>query len=159
MHILVVEDEKKVASLIRASLQEQGWVVTMCHDGNNALQLASEQSFDALVLDIMLPGPDGLSVLRKLRANRNAVPVILLSARGDVSERVEGLEQGADDYLSKPFSVIELEARLRYEIRREFAPYIGISWNRKTGETADLVATDGKDISVTSFVAGIKLWF
>ena len=118
MHILVVEDEKKVAGLIRAGLLEQGWAVSLCHDGDEALITATEKAFDAIVLDVMIPGRDGLSILRNLRAAHHTVPVILLTARGDVSERVEGLELGADDYMPKPFSVIELVARLRAVIRR-----------------------------------------
>lgn len=118
MHILVVEDERKVAALIRAGLLEQGWAVDVCNNGDEALQLASRQSFDTIVLDIMLPGRDGLSILRHLRVARNTVPIILLTARGDVTERVEGLELGADDYMGKPFSVLELVARIRALVRR-----------------------------------------
>ena len=118
MRILVIEDERKVAGLIAAGLTEQGWAVEVCGNGDEGLQLAVSENFDALVLDIMLPGRDGLSLLRKLRSQHNPVPVILLSARGDVNERVEGLELGADDYLPKPFSVIELVARLRAIVRR-----------------------------------------
>ncbi|MCF3648387.1 response regulator transcription factor [Synoicihabitans lomoniglobus] len=118
MRILVVEDEKKVAGLISAGLTEQGWAVEVCHNGDEGLLLANEHTFDAMVLDVMLPGRDGLSLLRKLRSQRNTVPVILLTARGDVNERVEGLELGADDYMPKPFSVVELVARLRAIVRR-----------------------------------------
>ncbi len=118
MRILVVEDEQKVAAFICAGLGEEGWSVEVCHHGDEGLRLACEQSYDALVLDIMLPGRDGLSILRKLRESRNTVPVVLLTARGDVEERVEGLDLGADDYLSKPFSMTELVARLKAVWRR-----------------------------------------
>ncbi len=118
MRILVIEDERKVAGLIIAGLTEQGWAVEHSGHGDEGLLVATTQNFDAIVLDIMLPGRDGLSLLRKLRAQHNPVPVILLSARGDVNERVEGLELGADDYLAKPFSVIELVARVRAIVRR-----------------------------------------
>ena len=97
MRILVIEDEIKVAALITAGLVEQGWAVEFCGNGDEGLRLATANNFDAVVLDIMLPGRDGLSLLRKLRGEHNPVPVILLSARGDVNERVEGLELGADD--------------------------------------------------------------
>ncbi len=118
MRILVVEDERKVASLIESGLRERGFTVDLCHDGDTAsLRLATE-TFDAAIMDIMLPGRDGLSVLRKLRAEKNTLPVILLTARGDLNERVEGLELGADDYLPKPFSMIELVARLKAVLRR-----------------------------------------
>ncbi len=118
MRILVVEDEKKVAAFLEAGLKEQGYAVDCCHDGDQALGLAGSRPYDALVLDIMIPGRDGLSVLRRLRADKNSVPVILLTARSDVSERIEGLEMGADDYLTKPFSMQELVARLRAVLRR-----------------------------------------
>lgn len=118
MRILVVEDERKVASLIESGLRERGFTVDVCHDGDTAsLRLATE-TFDAAIMDIMLPGRDGLSVLRKLRAEKNTLPVVLLTARGDLNERVEGLELGADDYLPKPFSMIELVARLNAVLRR-----------------------------------------
>ena len=118
MRILVVEDERKVASLIESGLRERGFTVDLCHDGDTAsLRLATE-TFDAAIMDIMLPGRDGLSLLRKLRAEKNTLPVVLLTARGDLNERVEGLELGADDYLPKPFSMIELVARLKAVLRR-----------------------------------------
>lgn len=118
MRILVVEDEAKVAALVRAGLEEHGFAVELCGDGEQALARATADAFDALILDIMLPGRDGLSVLRKLRAAGNPVPVLLLTARGDLSERIEGLNFGADDYLTKPFSVLELVARLGAVLRR-----------------------------------------
>jgi two-component system OmpR family response regulator len=118
MRILVVEDEKKTASFIRKSLQAEGFVTDVCTNGNDALTAAAAIPFDAIVLDIMLPGLDGLSVLRKLRAGRATVPVLLLSARGEVNERVEGLNAGADDYLPKPFELTELVARVRALTRR-----------------------------------------
>jgi DNA-binding response OmpR family regulator len=118
MRVLVIEDEKKVAALVAAGLAEQGFAADVCFDGDEALKLASSASYDALVLDIMLPGRDGLSILRHLRAAHNKVPVLVLTARGDLSERIEGLNLGADDYLAKPFSVEELVARLRSIWRR-----------------------------------------
>ncbi|MDO8542733.1 MAG: response regulator transcription factor [Opitutaceae bacterium] len=118
MHILVVEDEKKVAAFVRAGLEEQGFSVEVCHDGNTAAAIATTQAFDGIVMDIMLPGRDGLSIVRKLREGRNTVPVVLLTARGDLDERVEGLNLGADDYLAKPFSMTELIARLNAVLRR-----------------------------------------
>ena len=114
----MVEDEKKVAALIQAGLTEHAFVVEVCHDGDAAVVLASTQGFDAVIMDIMLPGRDGLSVLRRLRQEKNAVPVLLLTARSDLAERVEGLDLGADDYLGKPFSMTELIARLKAVLRR-----------------------------------------
>src|SRR5262249_48647269 len=118
MRVLVVEDEKKTASFIRRALQAEGFAVDVCHNGDDALAAVSSTPFDGLVLDIMLPGRDGLSVLRQLRERRNSTPVLLLSARGEVNERVEGLNPGPDDYLSKPFELVELVARVRALTRR-----------------------------------------
>mgnify|MGYP000935139260 CR=1 FL=1 len=118
MRILVVEDEKKTASFIRKALQAEGFAVDVCRTGDDALAAASTTSFDGIVLDIMLPGRDGLSVLRQLRERSNATPVLLLSARGEVNERVDGLNAGADDYLAKPFVIAELVARIRALGRR-----------------------------------------
>jgi len=122
MRVLVVEDEKKTASFIRKALQAESFAVDVSHDGAEALLLASNTPFDAIVLDIMLPGRDGLSVLRQLREQKNRTPVLLLSARGQVDERVEGLNAGADDYLPKPFALAELIARVRSLGRRGGEP-------------------------------------
>src|SRR5258707_15360057 len=118
MRVLVVEDEKKTASFIRKALQGEGFAVDVCHNGDEAGAAARLTPFDAIVLDIMLPGRDGLSLLRQLRERKNATPVLLLSARGEVNERVEGLNTGADDYLPKPFVIAELIARVRALGRR-----------------------------------------
>lgn len=118
MRVLVVEDEKKTASFIRKALQAEGFAVDVCHNGDDALAATSATPFDGIVLDIMLPGRDGLSVLRQLRERRNPTPVLLLSARGEVNERVDGLNAGADDYLPKPFVIAELVARVRALGRR-----------------------------------------
>ena len=118
MRVLVVEDEKKTASFIRKALQAEGFAVDVCHNGDDGLAAARATPFDAIVLDIMLPGRDGLSLLRQLRERQNNTPVLLLSARGEVNERVEGLNAGADDYLPKPFVIAELVARVRALGRR-----------------------------------------
>ena len=118
MRILVVEDEKKTAAFIRKALQAEGFAVDVCGNGNDALAAAAATPFDALVLDIMLPGRDGLGVLSQLRERKNTTPVLLLSARGEVNERVTGLNAGADDYLPKPFIIAELVARVRALVRR-----------------------------------------
>jgi two-component system, OmpR family, response regulator len=118
MRVLVVEDEKKTASFIRKALQAESFAVDVVHNGNDALSATSATPYDALVLDIMLPGRDGLSVLRRLRDRKVTTPVLLLSARGEVNERVEGLNAGADDYLPKPFELVEFIARVRALTRR-----------------------------------------
>jgi DNA-binding response OmpR family regulator len=118
MRVLVVEDEKKTASFVRKALQAEGFAVDVCANGDDALAAAKATAFDGMVLDIMLPGRDGLSVLRQLRESGNRTPVLLLSARGEVNERIEGLNAGADDYLPKPFVIAELVARVRALGRR-----------------------------------------
>ena len=118
MHVLVAEDEKNIAAFVRKGLAEIGCTVTVSHRGDEALHLASNARYDALVLDIMMPGCDGLSVLRSLREQNNLLPVILLTARDSLNDRIDGLNQGADDYLAKPFSMEELIARLRAVARR-----------------------------------------
>jgi DNA-binding response OmpR family regulator len=118
MRVLVVEDEKKTAAFIRKALQAEGFVVEVYHNGDDGFLAASTETFDAIVLDIMLPGRDGLSLLRQLRERKDGTPLLLLSARGDVNERVDGLNAGADDYLPKPFVIAELIARVRALVRR-----------------------------------------
>src|SRR5271163_4438983 len=118
MRVLVVEDEKKTASFIRKALQAENFAVDVMANGEDALLAAASTPFDAIVLDIMLPGRDGLGVLRILRERKQTTPVLLLSARGAVNERVEGLNAGADDYLPKPFELSELVARVHAMSRR-----------------------------------------
>ncbi len=118
MRVLVVEDERKTASFIRRALQGEGFTVDVTGRGDDGLQLATTEVFDAIVLDIMVPGRDGLSVLRQLRERKKKTPILLLSARGELNERVDGLNAGADDYLAKPFALAELIARVRALTRR-----------------------------------------
>jgi DNA-binding response OmpR family regulator len=118
MRVLVVEDEPKTAEFIRKALQEAGLAADVVGNGNAALATLSAAAFDVVVLDVMLPGRDGLSVVREMRARENSTPVLLLSARGEVNEKVNGLNAGADDYLAKPFALEELIARVRALLRR-----------------------------------------
>ncbi len=118
MKVLVIEDEKKIASFVRKGLEAQGFVVEVSTHGDEGYMLACSRPYDALVLDIMLPGKDGLSILRNLRERKIALPVILLTARSELNERLEGLNLGADDYLTKPFHIEELIARLHAVTRR-----------------------------------------
>ena len=119
MRILVVEDEQKIARFVQKGLKEFGFAVDVIGRGDEALEIILDNPFDAIVLDIMLPGRDGLSILRALRERANAIPVLILTARGEIREKVEGLDLGADDYLAKPFAIEELAARLRALIRRQ----------------------------------------
>jgi two-component system OmpR family response regulator len=124
MRILVVEDEIRLATLLRRSLTEEGHAVDLAATGEEALDWAQAAQYDAIVLDIMLPGMDGLAVCRTLRQRRVQTPILLLTARDTVPDRVAGLDSGADDYLTKPFAFAELAARLRALVRRspETAP-------------------------------------
>jgi two-component system, OmpR family, response regulator len=118
MRVLVVEDEARLALLLKRGLEEQGYAVDVTGDGAEALWLATEADFDAIVLDIMLPSLDGLEATRRLRAAGRWAPVLLLTAKDAIDDRVVGLDSGADDYLTKPFSFAELAARVRALVRR-----------------------------------------
>jgi two-component system OmpR family response regulator len=118
MRILVVEDQPKMARLIRRGLQEDGFSVDVAAKGEDALWMAGSAPYDAVVLDVMLPGIDGFETCRRLRADSVWAPVLMLTARDSVEDRVAGLDGGADDYLLKPFSFAELSARLRALTRR-----------------------------------------
>ena len=119
MRILLAEDETKVAEHVRLGLSAEGYAVDVAGDGDEALWLAEANTYDALVLDVMMPARDGFSVVRQLRRKQICTPVIFLTARGEVEDRVRGLDAGADDYLTKPFSIAELLARLRALMRRQ----------------------------------------
>ena len=116
--VLIIEDEKKIASFIRKGLEAAGFVVDAAHHGDEGFTLATTRPYDAVVLDIMLPGKDGLSILRNLRERKMGVPIIVLTARSELNERLEGLNLGADDYLTKPFFIEELIARVHAVARR-----------------------------------------
>ncbi|HEY3045094.1 MAG TPA: response regulator transcription factor [Vicinamibacterales bacterium] len=118
MRILVVEDDLKVASFIQSGLREEGHSVDLLHDGTDAGQQACAIDYDAVVLDLMLPGRSGFQVLRDIRARKAELPVMILTAKDSIDERVTGLDSGADDYLGKPFALAELSARLRALLRR-----------------------------------------
>ena len=119
MRLLVVEDEHRVASYICQALIEESFVVDLARDGVRALELVGEHQHDAIILDLMLPGLDGLTVCRRVRDTRATTPILILSARDMVEDRVRGLDAGADDYLVKPFAIEELLARLRALLRRQ----------------------------------------
>ena len=118
MKILLVEDEQKIADFVCAGLRDRGFEVTLCADGHSGFHEACHGSYELIVLDIMLPGRDGLDVLQGLRSAEILTPVILLTARNELGDRIEGLNRGADDYLAKPFYVEELVARIHALCRR-----------------------------------------
>lgn len=139
-HILLVEDEIKLARFLELELNSEGYRVSVAHDGMAGLTLARESSFDLAILDWMLPGLTGVELCRRLRATGNKIPVILLTARDEVGDRVTGLDAGADDYVVKPFSIEELLARIRAHLRRNSEPdldlmqFEDLSLNRRTRE-------------------------
>lgn len=142
MRVLVVEDERKTASFIRKSLQAAGFATDVLHRGDEALAAILHTPFDVIVLDIMLPGRDGLSIVSQLRAQGVTVPVLLLTARSELREKVEGLNAGADDYLPKPFALEELVARVK-------------ALSRRGGDAKALVLRVG-DLSINTVTREVK---
>ena len=118
MKILLVEDEEAIGGLIKDGLEKEEFSVDYCKDGDSGMEHAMAHSYDAIVLDVMLPGKSGLEILKMVRASQNNVPIIIITARGETEDRIQGLDLGADDYLPKPFFVEELIARLRAIWRR-----------------------------------------
>jgi DNA-binding response OmpR family regulator len=118
MKVLVVEDEKKLAGFIRRALKEDGHAVEVCNDGDAGMHRATSETYDAVILDLMLPGTGGLEILRSIREKGRSEPVLILTARDSLQDRVTGLDRGADDYLTKPFALDELRARVRALLRR-----------------------------------------
>jgi DNA-binding response OmpR family regulator len=139
-HILLVEDEIKLARFVELELESEGYRVSVAHDGMSGLSLARESNPDLAILDWMLPGLTGVELCRRLRATGSKIPVILLTARDEVGDRVTGLDAGADDYLVKPFSIEELLARIRAHLRRnqetdeDLLQFEDLSLNRRTRE-------------------------
>lgn len=153
MKILMVEDEVRLCTTTAKYLTKLGYAVDTCHDGLDALDYIEGTEYDVIILDIMLPGMDGISILRKIRAGGNHTHVLLLTAKSAVDDKVAGLDTGADDYLTKPFSLEELAARIRVLIRRQGA---GRADNTLTAGplTLDtgtkLAYRDGKEIKLTA---------
>src|SRR5579871_3386954 len=130
MQVLVVEDEQRMAELLEKTLTEEGHQVVVARDGREGYEIARSSPFDVILLDVMLPGMDGVAIARKLREARNQTPVLMLTARDHSADIVTGLDSGADDYLTKPFSIDVLLARLRAVSRRGAVPqtvYLEIS--------------------------------
>ena len=132
MRILIVEDEKKVAAFIKKGLEEETYAVDIASDGEDGLHLGEQNPYDLIILDLMLPKINGLDILSRLRAKKIETPILLLTAKDSVEDKVEGLNHGADDYLTKPFAFSELLARIRVLLRR------GKNETKTTLEIADL---------------------
>jgi len=153
MRILVVEDDKKIASFILKGLKEAGFAVDVANDGVDGLHLGMTEPYDAAVVDIMLPGLDGISLIERLRGKRIATPVIILSAKRSVDDRVKGLQSGGDDYMTKPFSFSELLARIHALIRRstrESEPSTLTAGNLSIDLLARAVRRGEEDVSLPS---------
>ncbi|SFS56953.1 response regulator transcription factor [Paenibacillus sp. BC26] len=151
MRILVVEDEERLAEALSQLLRKQNYSVDVVHNGSNGLDYALSGIYDLLLLDIMMPELDGISVLKKLRSKGVSTPVILLTAKSDVEDKVRGLDYGADDYVAKPFSTEELLARIRAALRRkeEVIPEDGLKFGDIELNTAQLKLTvQGKELKL-----------
>jgi DNA-binding response OmpR family regulator len=152
MRILIVEDEEKLASVLKRGLQEQGYAVDIAYDGDEGLGLAEIEPYDLVLLDVMLPKLDGLVVARRLRAGHRNVPILMLTARDGIDDRVAGLDSGADDYLVKPFAFRELLARVRALLRRDGLskdPVLRIA-DLEIDTVAHEVRRAGKPVELTS---------
>ena len=134
VRILIVEDDGDVASFIKSGLEQGGYTVDHASNGKDGLFLATTESYDAMVIDRMLPGVDGLTIVRTLRASDISSPVLVLSALGEVDDRVEGLKAGSDDYLVKPFAFVELQARLEALLRRRYSAIDGTATVLEVGD-------------------------
>lgn len=152
MKVLIVEDEKRLATLLKKGLEEQAYAVDVCFDGTEGLYMAETYPYDAVLLDVMLPGMDGFTVLETLRRQGIDVPVLMLTARSEVESRVKGLNRGADDYIPKPFDFAELLARLTAVIRRnkgQPASTVQVA-DLRLDLNAKTASRDGKDVSLSA---------
>ncbi len=152
MRILVIEDEKRLAAILKKGLEESGFVVDVALDGEDGLFMTENYPYDAVLLDILLPKVDGLTILKTLRAKKIGVPVLMLTAKGELEDRVRGLNLGADDYLIKPFDFSELLARLNTVIRRSMgkaSPVIVID-DLSLDMNAKTVTRSGKEINLSA---------
>ena len=157
MHILVVEDERALCETIVRSLRRLAYSVDFCHDGNKAIELLGVERYDLVLLDLNLPGADGMTVLRTLRQNDRDTKVLILSARSEVADKVEGLDAGANDYLAKPFHLEELEARIRSLTRRQFTQndVVLICGELSFDTKTRIAAAGGQELSLTRKEIGI----
>ena len=151
MRVLVIEDDKIIASQIAQALIKDGYLVDVAHDGHTGLGAAHSGTYGLVVLDLMLPRKDGWAVCEELRARRNAVPILMLTARDAIDDRIKGLDAGADDYLAKPFDVRELLARVRALMRRDKLVKTGVIQiaDLEVDSIAKKVARAGKEIHLT----------
>ncbi len=152
MRILIVEDEKKIAAFLKRGFKEEGYVVEVAEDGLKAQSLAEANEYDLIILDLMIPGQDGLAVCRNLREKGNAVPIIMLTAKDQLKNKVEGLDAGADDYVTKPFAFEELLARVRAVVRKAGSSRAALikADNLEIDPVTHKVKRGGENIDLTS---------
>jgi DNA-binding response OmpR family regulator len=152
MRVLVVEDEVKMAGLLKRGLEEEGYAVDLVRNGADAVWMGTENAYDAIVLDVMLPDLDGFEICRRLRAEGRWAPVVMLTARDAVTDRVAGLDAGADDYLTKPFAFTELFARLRALLRRGTGerPALLRSGDLELDPATRIVTRSGRRVELTA---------
>ena len=153
MKLLIVEDEKRLCQTIAKHLKAEGYTIDTCYNGSDAIDYIEGTEYDAIILDIMLPGIDGIAVLKKVRSKKLNTPVLLLTAKNTVEDKVTGLDSGADDYLTKPFSLEELSARIRVMIRRSGVERVDnfLTVGPLTLDTDKKVAIrEGKEITLTA---------
>ena len=157
MHLLVIEDERALCETIVRSLRRLAYSVDYCYDGEKALELLGVERYDLVLLDLNLPKKDGMTVLRTLRQTDRETRVLILSARSEVEDKVEGLDAGANDYLSKPFALAELEARIRSLTQRQFIqPDVCLSFGTLRFDTRSrIAAVNGQTVSLTKKESGI----
>ena len=157
MHLLVMEDERVLCETIVRSLRRLAYSVDHCYDGDQALELLGTEQYDLVLLDLNLPGKDGMTVLRTFRQRDRKTPVLILSARSEVKDKVEGLDAGANDYLSKPFHLAELEARIRSLTLRQFTQQdVLLTFKALSFDTRSRTATvNGQTLALTRKETGI----
>ena len=161
MHILIIEDEQQLCRSIAEGLRIDGYEADVCFDGEEGFSLCMSENYDLILLDLNLPGMDGLEILRKFREHNASTPVLILSARGQIQDKVEGLDLGANDYLTKPFHFEELEARIRSLTRRKFVQEdVCLKWEQLTFDTRTREATvNGKPLSLTRKESSLLEYF
>ena len=161
MHILIIEDEKQLCCSIAEGLRIDGYETDTCFDGNKGLELCLTENYDLILLDLNLPGVNGLDILRQFRNQDDRTPVLILSARGQIQDKVEGLDLGANDYLTKPFHFEELEARIRSLTRRKFIQEnVCLKWGELTFDTRTReTLVNGSPLSLTRKESSLLEYF
>ena len=161
MHILIIEDEEQLCCSIAEGLRMNGYETDTCFDGDEGLELCMTENYDLILLDLNLPGIDGLDILRQFREMNSSTPVLILSARGQIQDKVEGLDLGANDYLTKPFHFEELEARIRSLTRRKFIQEnVCLKWGQLTFDTRTRKASvNNETLSLTRKESALLEYF